>query len=451
MNSRKTRGPSVCCTVFALLFGSAARGADSQAAASTGDATAAADGPNISFCELYQLTQFGRSGDTVGLAATTTSWNVGTHDAHWYPLPETQHPFIAQNVYRLKNDRFEQIGESWVKHGFYALSGEQCNTSCTYEAGHSEGRYLGVGCTDTYDAFLNADRNTLGPRSEINPWTGGYAIGGSHLSTNHSHNNGILHRLQVKDADLNPSQNSGAAYYLEGYYVHLEDVNVMDSAAWRTITITSGAPGGNWNFDSGNFDDRPNIGFAIDAWTGARQTVIAQEVPPIEGTSPDGRCILAAKASDLGGGTWHFEYALLNIDMNRKVGSFSVPLPPNTTVTNVGFHAPLSHNEPYDNLAWTPAQSSNSLTWTTVNNPCRWGTVYNFRFDANYPPGDVMATLGLFTAGSPNSVVGVTTGPAIQVPAVSQWGLIVLGLAMLSGGAAIYSKRTTRPAATVTP
>jgi len=422
----------------------------SQTADSTGNvAEQLVNGPDISFCELYQFAQFGRVGDTAAFAATTTSWNVGNQDADWFSLPDNRHPFIAENVYRLMNDRFEQIGQSWVKHGFYALNGEQCGTTCTYEPGHSEGDWLGVGCTDTYDAFLNADRGSLGPRSEINPWTGGFSYPGSYLSQSPPTPNGIQNRMQLKDADLNPVQNQGAVFFLEGYYVHFQDANVMNSAGWRPIIMTGGSPGGTWTFNSGLPGEQPNHGFVIDAWIGARQTLIAQTIPVIENVSPDGRCILAEKTTDLGGYHWHYEYALLNIDMDRQVSSFSIPVPPNANITNVDFHAVRSHDEAtVDNNPWTSTVDSGFVTWTTVNNPLRWGTLYNFRFDADLPPGDVTATMGLFKPGTPTSVSGVTTGPVIPVPATSTWGLLLLAASIVTAGVLVHKRavaRTARP------
>ena len=383
-------------------------------------------GPDVTFCELYGLNQFGRVGDTVGLSLATTSWNIGNRDLIWEQSPDSDHPMIVMNMFRIQNDRFEQIGQSWIKHGFFALSNVQCTQQgipqCTFEPGHSGGDWLGQGCTDTYGSSLNASQSGLGPRFEVNPWTGGWSYSGSMFQVGGPSNDGIRRRLQVKDADLT----SGGQYFAEGYYVHLDDVNVMNSAAWKQVT-PSGSAGSTWSFGMSGSGTFPNIGFAVDAWAGATQTIIAQEVPVIEDTSPDGRCLLAAKATDNGDGTWHYEYFLYNIDMDRQVDSFEIPIAPGTVVTNVGFHAVAHHDEPaayiggpaVDNAPWASSVGGSSVSWSTSTNPIRWGTGYNFRFDANVAPSsDVMATLGQFKGGSPATVGGVTVGPTPVAPQI---------------------------------
>jgi hypothetical protein len=134
-------------------------------------------------------------------------------------------------------------------------------------------------------------------------------------------------------------------------------------------------------------------------------------------TSPDGRCILGAKPTDLGGGTWHYEYALYNLDMHRKAGSFHIPVPSGTTVTNVGFSAVQSHDEPFSNTPWTSVVDSTGVTWSTTNNPIRWGMMYNFRFDADIVPGDVTVTVSHYEPGTPTSISGITQGPFRANPA----------------------------------
>src|SRR5207302_11456791 len=83
----------------------------------------------------------------------------------------------------------------------------------------------------------------------------------------------------------------------------------------------------------------------------------------------------------------------------------------------VGFAAPCLHSgEPYcvtvaDPALWTSSISGGVITFATqtyatnVNaNALRWGTLYNFRFDANAAPTTGAATLGLFKPGSPASL-----------------------------------------------
>jgi hypothetical protein len=374
------------------------------------------------FCQLYGLGQYGRLGDIVGLSVATTSWNLGTEDCIWLNLPDEEHPFIIMNLYRLKDDRFEQIGQSWIKHGFYALGSHQCGgPPCSYEAGHGVGNWLGQNCTDTYGAGLNASQGGLGPRHEVNPWTGYHYYPGSHMSGGHGHNQ-IEHRLQVHDADLDPAQNEGATYYCESFYVMLDDIYVLNSASYKEVTV-SGAPGGTWYFGMSGPGSMAEESFALVSWggSGAVLSLVAQEVPVIEFSSPDGRCMLGSKATDLGGGQWHYEYALLNIDMDRKVGSFSVPASPSANVTNVGFHAVEHHDEEdagYTNDAWTAEVDSGSITWSTESNPIRWGTMYNFRFDTNAPPSSkrVEVTLGMFDSGDPAIVIGQSIGPCASGP-----------------------------------
>ena len=296
-------------------------------------ASAGGIGPDVSFCELYQLRQGragdpGRLGDVVGLSVATTSWNVGDEEVDWYARPDSRHPFIISNLLRIMDDRIEMIGESWVKHGYCALDHSQCTTQCSVPTGCQT---LSPGCTDTYSSSLNASQSTLGPRSEVNPWSGAWSFAGSHFDgVPHTHNP-IEHRLQVHDSDLNPKQNPGATYVVESFYAAHDDVDPMNSSAWKYVTIASGEPGGIWTFGMSGSGTMPEIGLGIDAWSGARQTVLAEEVPPIRFESPDGRCVLAAKATDLGAGMWHYEYALKNVDMNRKVRSITIPVMPGLT------------------------------------------------------------------------------------------------------------------------
>jgi len=104
-----------------------------------------------------------------GYAFGTTSCNIGTAVLRWSQA-SSFHPVIPQNCYRIKNNRIEQIGMSWMKYGFCALQESLCMTCQTGGVGcGSSQSTLGVGCSDPYGSSLNGTQSGLGPRSHVNP------------------------------------------------------------------------------------------------------------------------------------------------------------------------------------------------------------------------------------------------------------------------------------------
>jgi len=137
-------------------------------------------GPDVVVGDLNGLAQFGSNGTQVGLAVGTDSCNFGTENLNWNALPANDHPVIPQNLYRMSggaanDERFEQIGQSNLKHAFLALTENICNLGCNGVGGTR----LGSGCSDPYVANLNADRNGLGSRAWVNPFTGAFPRGDS--------------------------------------------------------------------------------------------------------------------------------------------------------------------------------------------------------------------------------------------------------------------------------
>ncbi len=62
------------------------------------------------------------------------------------------------------------------------------------------------------------------------------------------------------------------------------------------------------------------------------------------------------------------------------------------------------------------------MSWSTTDfatdpdaNAVRWGTLYNFRFEAVAAPGPAGVEIGLFRPGSPASVAATTLGPTVAV------------------------------------
>src|SRR5262245_31953565 len=108
--------------------------------------------PDLYVGDLPDTTVY-RLGSMHAFAIGTTSCTVAGTDHCWVKWFSSiaEHPIIGQNMFRLKNGRFEQVGQAWLKHGFTALQGSVCNPTCTQAP---NGSHLGVGCSDPYTATL---------------------------------------------------------------------------------------------------------------------------------------------------------------------------------------------------------------------------------------------------------------------------------------------------------
>ncbi len=356
---------------------------------------------------LDSIQQAGRTGTEVGLTMATTSCNVGTVDVPWLAPMNEDHPSIAMALYREMNGNLEQVGTSWMKHGFFALSSSQC-TPCQNP---SNGTFLGVGCSDTYGPGNNSDRRYLGPRDEWDPFAGTWECSDSHFQGgasdcvrghSSSGHNGVEHRLVVDDSEMDLP---GATYFYEAYYVVRDDEVRDNNWGWREVSMTLSSS--TWFFSN---QSALVEGPLINTWGEQRTDV------PIVG---DGKVILAVQTTDLGGGTWHYQYALLNYDSDREIRTFAIPVAGVSGVTNFTFHDP---DEDAGN-DWTPALGAGVLQWSTDTvlvdpdaNALTFGEMYAFGFDADAAPTTVSATLGLFLPPAGQTVnadiLGPTGGPA---------------------------------------
>ncbi len=356
---------------------------------------------------------FAYSGAANGIRAFSigsTSCNVGDQPAEWMEGSSGRHAVITQNVFRLLDGRFEHIGQSWVKHTHCGLNSRSCGT-CK----ETECDTLGIGCADTYWAALDDGRS--GTKSRINPQGFGTTegIANTHIGPDpHPNSTGdstTRGRLQIQDSDIT----AGGQNFAEIHYVTHDEpfANRHNNASWREINLTLTSMSGDPP-DGG----QASVHFmepAIMAWP-ANDPNANIEWVDVPG---DGRFYHGTSVTDNGDGTWHYEYAIQNLNSDRSAGLVSIPVPDGVTLTNVGFHDVGYHSgEPYDATDWPGVVVDDTCTWSTqvyddnVNaNALRWGTLYNFRFDANTPPRDVEATLGLFKPGTPESVMFPTQGP----------------------------------------
>ncbi len=359
-----------------------------------------ASGADVIIGELIGVESYGGLGNQSSFAIGTTSCNVGSDELLWI-ASTNEHPVISQNIYRLENGRFEQIGMGWLKHGFTALQGSVCCTCIS----SGTGSRLGVGCSDPYSASLNGQQGSLGPRSEVNAYDGTFPYP-FNIGFNQTGDR-VYKRIQVENSDIDPGQRPSALYFGEGHYVTPDDAqagNGFNNASYRAMSVTGALNGGfGMTMTGATVRTEP----AIQAWKDTDPTVNLQDVA-IPG---EGLFKVASNAYDNGDGTWRYEYAIHNLNSDFSGRAFSVFIGSGVNVTGAGMSFPAYHSgEPYSNLPWTTAVTGTSVSWSSElflqdpnANALRWGTVYSFWFTANTAPETRTASLGLFKPGNPGT------------------------------------------------
>src|SRR2546429_7348465 len=399
-----------------------------QHALSQGTPQTLVPGPDVIVgdIESFEQPQGAVNGNFVGLGVGTVSCNNGDQPIDWHPLPNTNHPVIPQNLYRMSGggdhtERFEQIGQSWMKHAFFALEEFICGT-CNTSPPCVTGDQLCPGCADTYVASLNYDQDLIGSRAWVNPFTGVFPSNpdpNNHAGHNHT---GTSHRVTVATSDLIPGQNPGATYFAEADYIspteytwcqaHPGQCNMYNNVSYRPFTVS----GGPTTFTFGAAGLTVRMQPAIQTWASTGATVAQVEPDP----GNDGIWFMGYKVTNPSAGVWHYEYALSNQNLDRAIQSLCVP-EGGANISNIAFHAPPQepawpnegtfNNQGYSSTPWAVDQSGGSITWSTETfatnqnaNAIRFGTLYNFRFDSNFPPSGTTANISFFKTGPPVSV-----------------------------------------------
>jgi hypothetical protein len=187
-----------------------------------------------------------------------------------------------------------------------------------------------------------------------------------------------------------------------------------NNASYRKVFVNGNNPPFSLSFDGPTQQQQPGI----QAWQDFDTDVDLVNIQ-VDG---EGLFILGTKVTDLGGGMWHYEYALQNLNSHRSAASFTVPFPTGITLDNIGFHDVDYHsNEPWDGADWSHNGGlGGEMTWSTTDfavspdaNALRWGTLYNFRFDAMAPPELVDLTIGLLRPGVPIDVTATVLVPVV--------------------------------------
>jgi hypothetical protein len=376
----------------------------------------AVPGIDVRLSAMRELAVWGRLGsfpDAVnGLAIETTVCNEGTLEVPWFEPMNPHHPMIAFLVASVRNGRIEQLSNRcYIKHGFFALNGRGCQTTCVPPIDF--GKYLGVGCSDTYATSNNADSYYLGPPDELDPWLGVWQRRCSHFdrgfpdvgapdncdgrrSLTRSDANmlgPVETRVQVSDQDLL----AGGTLCFQAQYVVEGMPDAARDDALGSRTFGASFVGNTWDLVATG----PLLpGTILQRWPDATVT------SNTNGTQ-DGRVYAAVKVTGPVEGFYHYEYALHNRDNERGVGELSIPLCFGARVRGAGFRD-IDREAAND---WSVRVRKNEILFAHSGSPLAWNTIYNFWFESDAAPGQ--AQLGLLPFGaSPDEIGFFVSGQA---------------------------------------
>jgi hypothetical protein len=378
---------------------------DVAGGASCGDWSGQQD---VALIAMSTVGQTERSGGRVSITPSATLKNVGTANVPWHaqftdptpPYNNDQHPFLVWQFYRIKNGVMEMMAFSDVKHAFLTIN-INCNAgACT------EDHTLGLGCEDIYDKGTNESFFRLSYRSEITAAKGLWNSTGSHFDQNgdgeqdHPPANpdpAMSHRLIVPEAELDVA---GERYFMEAWYLVRDDINIFNNMGWREVDPNFTTI---WQFNAVAAFTQNS---ALDAWVeeGNPGPNAANEVIQVA----DGHVRLAMKATDLGGGLWRYEYALMNHDFDPQIGSFGVPTG-GASVSDLRFRD-LDINAAND---WSGAITADGVTWTkpAASEGLDWGRMYNFGFTSDSAPTARQAAMNAVETSTTPQLAIATLGP----------------------------------------
>ena len=320
---RRMPGP---CSTFAILAVTAAVLSSEPARGQT--ACGQNSGPDVILSDINGIANYAVSGGIDAVSFGDVHCNLGTAPMG-FSANTNQHPVSGGALYRLReidgSARFEQLGQGWLLHGFFALSSNQCGCGCT----PTSGNFLGVGCSDSTPprspdrsrASVRSGKSTRSPASS--PSARQPAVHGS-----------VARRVQVHVDDLEPTGGPGAPrYFAEKVMIAPDEAtagNGKNNASCRELSASVNS--GEWTFQLAASTQREKP--AVRAWQDVDPSVQIVEVQvPGEGTF-----LLAWQTADLGDGRWHYEYGLYNVNSDLSAQSFAVPVPANVALFEPGFH-----------------------------------------------------------------------------------------------------------------
>lgn len=373
--------------------------------------------PDVTVGDLPDIIRHGQVDGISAYSVATTSCNIGNDFLTW-EANNNEHPTIGGALYRVLTmengcTRIEQIGRSWLKHGFCALQQTLCG-SCSNSAGGGCPDRLGWVCSDPYSASLNGQQSGLGRRSEVNPTTGFFPYppaGGSYPAT-------IGRRLQVETALL---QADNAEFFVDGIYIHPDDAaacNGNNNASYRKVN-KSGTNSLNFSNSNQTVREVP----AIFAWEAIDQNV---RITTIDVSDCNERLYFGYSVCDNNDGTWTYNYSVYNLNLHSGVGGISIPFNDSVAPSNAEANlCPYHSGEPYApaETEWAANVSGGMLSFETeafnVNPDAHailWQSLGTFSFTTDSAPTQGLVDIHLHKSSGTEQVAALVPGDPVEPP-----------------------------------
>ncbi len=378
-------------SVYVIRLGSAqfASGGVGTFSITAGGCPTAEAGPDLVVSTIHEVGNHATAGVLDAISLGNILCNVGGDSADWHDA-DTLHPVVGTALYRYEivdgAGRFEQVGVSWLKHATTAGNGNACCT-CTDPLTNQQ---LGVGCSSTHSAVAMSDQADLAPRWDLIVQSGTFP----YPPSNPPYAGETARRLEFERAEGRNSAATGARFFGEAHLFARDQAaahNRDNDASWAELACAGSRA--DWSL---SIAGATTVGEeAIRAWKQIDPGVVMTTVDDYGA----GLHIVASRVTDLKNGLHRYEYAVHNQNGVRAVESFQVPIPIGGTVTNIGFHDVGYRNGDgpggvdQSGADWTVSYAGGYLLWSAepaAQNPgansIRWGTTYNFRFDADAAP-----------------------------------------------------------------
>ena len=378
------------------------------AALGGGDTDCPSTGPDVVVSDIFDTMTWGSSDGQVAFTLGTNACNIGDQVLNWVG-DTSDHPVISQTIYRIHDERLEQLGVAWLKHGYGALQNSGC--ACTCEP--ADFQHLGVGCADPYNANINGVQARLGPRREVDPHTGEFPFPPSGWGQS---GQVLDRRMRVDIQDIEPALNEGVTYLLEAQYVSRADAeagNDGNNVSWRSCTVTMPSSG----YYVLELEGETQVGqTAVDAWGASDPEVFVEHVQ----VPGDGRVVMGSRVSEVRKGWYRYIWAVQNVTCNQSVGAMWMGINTGATSSVPEFHVGQMHDESVDFMPWAFQHTGEVLGWSTESfednpdaNAIRWGTTATFVVETNVPPVSGSLQLDLFKPGQVSriDVGGFVPGP----------------------------------------